>query len=89
MGRHLSNSRRKTCQTRILYLAKTFFKNKDKDFSDKKTKKVKTVTSRPMIQKKKKVEGSFTVFLQEKEAFQAEERQRQVKTQIHAKEREA
>ena len=43
-----------------------------------------------MIQKKKKkVEGSLTVFLQEKEAFQGEERQRQVKTQIHAKEREA
>ena len=42
-----------------------------------------------MIQKKKKVEGSFTGFLQEKEAFQGEERQRQVKTQIHAKEREA
>ena len=50
---------------------------------------MKTVTSRPMIQKKKKVEGSFTGFLQEKEAFQGEERQRQVKTQIHAKEREA
>ena len=70
MGRHLSNSRRKTCRTRILYLAKTFFKNKDKDFSDKKKqKKVKTVTSRPMIQKKKKLKEVSQVFYKKRKLF--------------------
>ena len=70
MGRHLSNSGRKTCQATILYLLKTFFKNKDKDFSDKKkTKKVKTVTSRPMIQKKKKLKEVSQLFYKKRKLF--------------------
>ena len=71
MGRHLSNSGRKICQTRILYLVKTFFKNKGKDFSDKKTKKVKTVTSRPMIQKKKKLKEVSQFYYKKRKLFKA------------------
>ena len=70
MGRHLSNSGRKTCQATILYLLKTFFKNKDKDFSDKKkNKKSEDCHQQTYDTKKKKLKEVSQLFYKKRKLF--------------------
>ena len=70
MGRHLSNSGRKTCQATILYLLKTFFKNKDTDFSDKKiNKKSEDCHQQTYDTKKKKLKEVSQLFYKKRKLF--------------------